>query len=242
MDIVIPLHEWSGTDNAELRYALRSFEKFMPHDRVVLVGFQPKWAKNVTHIPFRDDNQPAFKDANVFLKLRHYVEKVGVGDDFIYANDDHFLLKNYDPGPPFPHKGTLLESFNKRRADDPYRKMIDNTIKVSSNKCFDYDVHAPMLIFPEHFEKAFSNPNIKWQVKFGYLLKSLYAKDLVSEDYSYRTLDLKIMEPSEKEPIEILDELRAAGLSFFTTSDKAFNNNIEAMLRLYLPDKSKYEK
>lgn len=240
MDIVIPLHEWSGTKNAELKYALRSFEKFLPKtDRLILIGFKPDWITNATLIPFRDDPQPAFREANIFLKLQQYLKTIGSEqEEFIYTNDDHFLLKPFDPRPPYPHKGTLLESFNKRRPDDPYRKCIDNTIKITSNKLLDFDVHAPMLINSSIFTDVFARKRVNWATKYGYLLKTLYAEGF----RGYQVLDLKIMQASDKDANEMLEELKAADLSFFTTSDQAFNPTMNLMLELLLPEKSKYEK
>lgn len=239
MDIVIPLHEWSGTQNAELRYALRSFEKYIPHDRVVLIGFQPKWVQGVVHLPFHDDSQPAYREANIYLKLQHYIKSAHCTGDFIFTNDDHYILNEYDPAPPYPHKGTLLESFLKRSAGDPYRKTIDNTIKIGSNKYYNYDIHAPMLINPKIFTEVFNRKAINWGVKFGYLLKSLYGEGF---EPGGQVLDLKFMEPASGDPKALLDELMAVEVPFFTTSDKAFNDVMIAALDMLYPDKSRYEK
>lgn len=243
MDIVIPLHEWTGTDNAELRYAIRSFEKFMPADNIVLVGYQPKWIKNVIHLPYRDDPSPYFREANIFLKLKLYIDKLNDAEDFIYANDDHFLLRAFDPTPPYPQKGALLDAFFARTADDPYRKTIDNTIKLGSNKQLNFDVHAPMLMNPKIFYESFDikeNPlvdksRVDWSKKYGYLLKTLYAANKFS---NYPTMDAKL-----NEPLTLHNSLSntLAQLPFFSCSDKAWNEVLENMLQRLFPDKSKYE-
>lgn len=237
MDIVIPLHEWSGTDNAELKYALRSFEKFMPHDSVVLIGFQPKWITNIIYLPFRDDPQPYYREANIYLKLNYYIGKLNPDEDFIFTNDDHFLLAPFTGEPPYPHKGTLLQSFNSRSADDPYRKTIDNTIKLlGSNKKNNFDVHAPMLMNPKIFKMIFESKDypVDWTKRYGYLLKSIYAQKFEGE----RAIDYKINEPLTPNcnMLQLFNDV-----SFFSTSDKAFDATMIQMLDLLFPEKSKYE-
>src|SRR5579859_1994320 len=131
MDIVIPLIENTGNNHAELRFALRSFEMYLPHDRVYLIGYKPDWCNdNIDWLPFRDDQQPKFREANIYLKVRYFIDKLQLKDhdDFIFCNDDYFLLRAWDSNPPYPNKGTLYDTIKSRVSFDPYRKTISNTI------------------------------------------------------------------------------------------------------------------
>ena len=129
MDIVIPLIEWSVNNFSELRYALRGFEKHIHSiDKVYIVGpLLPEWAQNVEHIFFKDDEDPRFREWNIYMKLMEYGKDKN--SDFIYTNDDHFLLKRWDDF-GYNFKSSLKQTLNQKDYGDPYRKTILNTIDV----------------------------------------------------------------------------------------------------------------
>jgi hypothetical protein len=52
MKIVIPYKDFKGQ---ELRYTLRSIQKFVEDPEITIIGDKPWWIKNVHHIPFKDD-------------------------------------------------------------------------------------------------------------------------------------------------------------------------------------------
>lgn len=245
MDIVVPIKEATHNNYAELRFALRSFEKYIAHDDVVLIGAQPNWFKNGRTFAFRDDPDPKFREANIFLKLQWYVKNHNDGSEFVYANDDHFVLSQWDGLPPYPTKGTLANALASRNDLDPYKKTIGNTINLLGHQAFNYDVHAPMSMHPKvfadkFFEKEESLPNkIVWKGKqWGYLLKSLYGQGF----QQYDAQDFKINEPIQGGVDFFVNSLSAlTGLEYFSTSDKAFDMNmVDALLTLF-PNPSRYE-
>ena len=87
MDIVYSLS--SNYTGEELKYSLRSLVN-MPHDKVYFVGGCPSWAKNIVHIP---TEQTGTKWQNVPRNLIAVCEDSRVSDDFIYFNDDFFVLQ-----------------------------------------------------------------------------------------------------------------------------------------------------
>lgn len=240
MNVVIPLHEWSGTKNLELRYALRSFEQYMPHDAIVLIGFKPSWIKNVIHIPFKDDPKPQFRDANIFLKLKYFIDKHNAyTTDFIYANDDHFLLEQFIAD-EYPHKGDLKRNMLNRANDDPYRKTIFNTALITGERVFNFDVHRPMTIVPDYFNNAFIGPDSKhpiidWSKPFGYLMKTLYMK--ATPFAAGREGDWKFTEMGSGEQVWAMRDK----MPFFSLSDKAVDQSMIDTLQKLYPNKSKYE-
>lgn len=248
MQIVIPLIKEDTTTNyGELRYALRSFVKFMPHDGVTIIGGLPNWInpKKVTHIPFTDDKQPKYREANIYLKIRYFIEKDKTGPEFIFANDDHFLLTHWNPLPPYPHKGSLRASLVMRSDLDPYRKTIGNTIRLLGDGALNLDVHAPMAMDPELFLRIFGkdakdrNHAIQWgNTPYGYLFKSLYGQ----MHASYLSPDIKINEPItggtgiHDTLVRLTDDIE-----FFSISDRAFNIEMAELLQILYPTKSEYE-
>lgn len=87
MDIVYSLS--SNYTGEELKYSLRSLVN-IPHDKVYFVGGCPSWAKNIVHIP---TEQTGTKWQNVPRNLIAVCEDIRVSDDFIYFNDDFFVLQ-----------------------------------------------------------------------------------------------------------------------------------------------------
>lgn len=95
VDIVYPLSNKSVWKNNELRYSLRSLEKFAVNlGRVFVVGSKPEWLTNVVHIPMTDSFRRN-KDANIIKKVRAAIA-AGCTERFIFASDDQFLLTHAD--------------------------------------------------------------------------------------------------------------------------------------------------
>jgi len=251
MDLVIPLLMGSGNNHSELRYALRSFEKFLPHDNLVLIGGYPEWLnkellKNgVTVIPYRDSPDPKYRESNIYLKVRYYIDKYNNDREFILANDDYFLLQNWNPYPPYPYKSTLYESFKDRHQFDPYKSTIGNTLRITHSDAKNFDIHAPMCIDPVLFLRIFGDSAdrknvIDWKTPYGYLLKSLYAQ----HHSGYKCDDIKFNK--EQELIDGLrDEVRysdgAISFPYFSTNDPAFTIFTEEIFITLYPQKSRYE-
>lgn len=242
MDIVIPILAATHNNYAELRFALRSFEKYMPHDDVVLIGAQPDWFNGKRAFLFRDDPDPKYREANIFLKLQWYIRNHNDGGEFVYANDDHFLLTEWDGLPPYPTKGTIGQAMASRSDLDPYKKTIRNTVNLLGHGALNYDVHAPMSMDPRlfkdrFFEKEEGLPNkIVWKGKqWGYLFKTLYGQNFPH----YAAGDNKINEPTSA--ADTLTMVENGVYPFFSTSDKAFNMDmVDALLTLF-PNPSRYE-
>lgn len=247
MDIVIPLVEHTGNNFAELRFALRSYEKYMPHSRVIIVGPAiPEWMRESMQrgecdlCCFVDSSDPKFREANIFLKVRNYVEKVNDEDDFIFANDDYYLLREWNPLPPYPHKGKLSVNLFGRSNDDPYRKVIRNTIKLVGDDANNLDVHAPMVMNPKIFKRVFgdrSKPEeyatriVDWRTPFGFLFKTLYGQHFPD----YPSVDIKF------NLLRDVNEDVLADLPFFTTNDPACGAKLEEILTKLFPNPSRYE-
>ncbi len=143
MDIVIALGTGSRWMDNELKYALRSIEAYLEgfDGKVVLVGEKPKWVRNVHHIAFED--VPGRKNFSIFQKIVTGSEWID-SDDFIFWNDDHFLLKPlhikdfkfwYDQDCHYyAHKATGL-----------YKKAITNTNNLPGKNNYYTDIHTPII-------------------------------------------------------------------------------------------------
>ncbi len=62
---------------SELKYCLRGIEKYINNPEIILIGDQPKYIQNVTHIFYKDRPELKWKERNIYEKL------LLVKDDFI---------------------------------------------------------------------------------------------------------------------------------------------------------------
>ena len=91
VDVVIPLGTGSKHQDEELRYALRSIERFVENlGRVWIVGHKPAWVQGVEHIPAGDPSRS--KDANILDKIEAAC-RAGVSEKFLRWSDDQIALR-----------------------------------------------------------------------------------------------------------------------------------------------------
>ena len=156
MDVLYYIGGGSMRHNIELRFSLRSIEKFGKNiDRVFVVGNKPDFLTNVEYF-WVEDKEDWWK--NAFIKTKTAIEK-GISKDFLLMNDDFFMLADFDAETyPYYHKGEMPNDGNE------YQKVIANTKKVLQGigaTTNHYGVHCPIKINGEKYltlEKYFNEP------------------------------------------------------------------------------------
>lgn len=231
IDIVIPYWENEGQ---ELRYALRSFEKYFSGvGNIFIIGDKPSWVNwkaNIIHIAAKDGNRMMGRERNIYKKLMLACAHPAVSDTFLFANDDHFMLQHF-PAAAFPYYfHTHLEHSLSLAGDNPYRQTIQNTIDLLGKFFQNYDSHCPILLEKQLFMKTFSA--VDWTRPYGYCLKTVYchANGIKGEI----CLDVKIRRRGEYVALP-------AGLPYFSADDKAMDKSLRMTLETLYPNKSKYE-
>jgi hypothetical protein len=219
MDIVIPLSEDSGNDFLDLRYALRGFELFLPHGKIVLIGAKPAWIKNVTYIPAKDHPDSSMRERNIFEKLCLYQ-----GDEFIYCGDDYYLLESWRE--EYHWDMSLRQKFNAWPLTSNYKKTLGNTLMLAPLEK-NYDTHCPITMRRDILH---SLKKIRWFSPFGFCLQSLYCQAAKISGTQYP--DLKLRQPFTFKDIK--------GRKWFSTADGVVEKSLRVMDKLY-PKKSKYE-
>jgi len=102
MDILYIVGKDSKCDNMELRWGLRSIDKYgIGVDRVYVCGECPQWLSDeVIKIPCDDINKdtihPTQKAQNIANKLLYAVDNSDIGSEFLVSMDDHFYTKDVD--------------------------------------------------------------------------------------------------------------------------------------------------
>lgn len=232
--IVIPLGLGSRWDNRELRFALRSVEKHLTgYGDIFLIGERPAWLQNVIHIPATDGDKTYDKERNIFAKIMLACNDDRVTENFLFMNDDHFLLQGYEADKfPFYYDGLLSD---KMTVTD-YKYTVRNTQDWLLGAAVDYmDIHCPIIYNRKKFEWCV--PSADWSKPYGYCIKSAYCyiNGIVG---SPRYPDLKLNEPL---PATRIKEL-ITGRAWFSMGDRAREGGMLQVLQELYPAPSKYEK
>ena len=126
MDVVIPLGK-TRTDYLDLRYCLRSLEKFGKGlGNIFLVGEKPNWIAKVYWVAGSDDRDEKWKERNIWRKIKRACLLQQLSENFIMFNDDHILIEEVDlENYPYYYKGTCYGSMLKKCIqvqgyDEPY--------------------------------------------------------------------------------------------------------------------------
>ncbi|WP_433341737.1 hypothetical protein [Streptomyces sp. CA-253872] len=149
-DIVVPVRE-GGTHEA-LRYALRSWAAHLPHRRVWLIGHRPAWAARVKHIPTRQDGNTKYRNTTSAMRLA--CEHPEISDEFIYCNDDFFVLRPFARMPVF-HRGPVreVEAYYATRGNGNYlrglRETRDLLVSLGHKDPVSYELHVPLPVAKE---------------------------------------------------------------------------------------------
>jgi len=237
MDIVYVLGTGSKWNDNELRYSLRSVEKYLNgYEKVFIVGEKPKWLQNIIHISYPDTHKE--KETRIAKKIYQACLDERVSRDFLFINDDHFFNREvYGPSFPNYYSDTLQNEFDKKNVNMIYRSAIKNTIDllnvygIKNNKFF--DVHYPIMYNRNSFIRLFNS--INWDVEFSYVIKSLYGN--MFDCIGTKVADCKIDHFYEID--FILDKIK--GQNVFSVGDRGLSENMKSILETMFPEKSKYE-
>lgn len=231
--IVIPLGRGSRWNDTELRYCLRSVEKHLTgYGEVIIIGEKPSWLRNVVHIPFDEGPAPQSheKERNIFNKIMVACNDGWVTNRFLFMNDDHFLLQNFEAVRfPFYYDSTL----NVLMTVTDYKHTVKNTLDYFNGALVgNFDVHAPIVYHREYFPWL---SKADWSVKWGYCIKSMYCEKngIIGDRYP----DLKINEVYPADKIRNL----ITGRPWFSIGDRAREGGLLKVLQELYPKKSKYE-
>lgn len=234
MDVVIPLGRGTKWKDNELRYALRSIERYAKGvDKIWVVGERPTFLTNVSHISQKDVGQ---KEFNIMVKTRVACLHPDVSEDFLFTNDDIFFTRETEISqtPYYRRPTTLSDGYVKDRGN--YQVSIGNTIKALSAhgfKDYYFDIHTPIIYSKKKYIEVMRKYH--WGIPKGYVIKSLYANTLgiggeVLEDVKIRT-------PLESSQIMTL----FATNPFVSIGDGGMNTHLKETLEKLFPEKSRYE-
>ena len=229
---VLYIYKHSKNNGEELKYSLRSLEKYASgYGRMFITGDCPDFIdkSKVIHTPAQDIGYPM---VNHWWKVRETIKKTDISDDFVLMYDDIFFLKptqltNY----PYYKKGVLCES---NVGGFVYQKNMLNTkewLLDHGYTYFDYCLHIPCIYNRDKFLQL--KPIIE-PYKDGFesmSCRSLYGNIFLSDQPTRH--DVKVRTKDDEIPFES---------DCFSVSDEAFNYKTLEYLREKYKNKSKFEK
>jgi len=238
IDIVYVLGHGSLWNNNEIRYSLRSIQKHLINYRnVYIVGEKPSFLKDVVHIQHPDETK--WKETNIFKKVVRAAEESSLSDNFLFFNDDHFLVSDFD-ALSFPafHKNDLSEMINRRPVArrGGYVRVLTNCRNILIQR------QLPTLNFDHHSPITYNKNNIKslldnydWSVWGGYAFKSLYANTFGIQ--GQWEPDCKINTPLDYSQLKEIVSRR----KIVSIGNKAINNHLGTIMNELYPTPSQWE-
>ncbi|HAE35275.1 MAG TPA: hypothetical protein DCG22_05750 [Bacteroidetes bacterium] len=166
MDVVIPLGSGSRWQDNELRFCLRAVEKHLKgYDRIYIVGRKPDWIQNIEFIPYVEAHT---RERNIMEKVRRAC-KSGVSDNFLFMNDDHFLIKDVDAHTyPYYYNGPIA-LYGGEYGQSLYRTQRE--LSTRGLPTLNYDIHCPII----YSKRLFLDIMACYSWKKDLVVKSLYA-------------------------------------------------------------------
>ena len=241
LDVVYPLASGnhgrkvlgSKWDNNELRYSLRSLEKYLPRlGRVFIVTETlPEWLTGVEHIYAKDEHRHN-KDANLIDKVL-LACKSDVSETFIRLSDDQCLLQEWD-GNDVWHQGDTDGLDKGGKWWDRCHRTSDY-LKSQGRPTWFYDCHCPAPVERESFIRAMEG--VDYQTPPGMCINTLYFN---SVDIFRSRMNGQVASV-DNEPM--VDDLHGPDKLFLNYSDAAAeSDSMQQILEKRFPVPSRFEK
>lgn len=237
IDVIVPLGIGSKNADLELRYCLRGIEKHLSNVRnIYIIGERPKWITNIIWKSAKDERSSRVKERNIFRKISLACKLPEVSENFLFINDDHFILSDFDAETfPYHYKCNLSETKLKNTGN--YRRTINHTRRHLINQGIeelDFDTHCPILYNKNLFLKAFEGVN--WNLDYGYGIKSMYCG--INGITGEHVPDCKIQTKQSYDKIKST----ISGRGYFSIGDGGFTHDMKMILEELYPNPSIYEK
>jgi hypothetical protein len=217
-------------NNEELRYSIRSVVKNLDYESIWVVGYKPDWYVG-NFLPVEDIRS---KFDNIKNCLKIVSETNEISEDFIFMNDDFFLLEKIDSLPTY-HGGLLLEKVKdyESMGSTKYSRLLRNTyeqlIRCGIKDPLDYDIHVPMPMTKSGLQKSFSK---------AYFPRSTYGNVLSVGGTMIK--DVKTYKRGSSMSSRSHD-IKENNLPFISTEDGSFAGVYKSTLQPMFPDPSIYE-
>jgi len=234
-DVVYILKNGSTNNNFELRYSLRSIENHLKNfGKVYIIGTKPAFLNDKV-IGIEHADIYTNKARNIMAKILRACNEKHISPNFMFFNDDYFLLRPMDANVyPNYYKGDLEYTVKVNIGE--YAKHAKATLDAliqRESTIYNYDTHYP-IIFNKFLYRA-TVEKLDWEIPFGYISKSIYG-NLNNLPGEFKT-DCKISHAYTLPRILQLNENR----EMFSTSEAAMCMAMKKYIHSLYPEKSQFE-
>lgn len=216
MKIFYPLQ--AQHDYTELRFSLRSVEKYLPKSEIIIVGDSlPDWITGVTQIEVKDI--PGKKQLTIRKKI---LAGLAYSKEVFFLNDDYFFIQPVHPEIfPFYFFGNVRES------GESGARPLKEQLEAKGKDIKHFDIHAPIIYEREKFRalEVFTSECI---------IKSMYAN--FHEVAGVPMPDTKIN--SQHSTLGVRERIK--GKIVFSTGPSGLKFVLPVLQELF-PKKSRYE-
>lgn len=248
MDILYVIGRGSAWQNNELRYSLRSLEKYGRNiNRVFIAGYCPDFIDQnvVTWIPCPDEY--TYKHKNILRCIEKAIAESDIADDFLYSSDDHFYIRetDFDKYPIF-RKGKLPSNIKPEDTPESYNTSLVATCKLL--KAAGMPTHNFSWHGNTHFNKTlFNEPQFVAMRELSFALTGGVEPTCLMLNYWLKRRPFEWIdrhdrkygdETNKNEFVNGLDEDREC----FSCSPNVMRTYIAGFLASEFPKRSKYER
>lgn len=226
INIVLPYR--LAHDGIELKYALRSIEKYLTgfKDVYLVTDSPPKWYKGKVIHCFEESAKTSLNILNKLIKAGSVRE---VGETFVQWQDDIFLLKPLDVKDiKYWYDGTIEQAEEKARGK--YKRYVINTGMLIGGVSLYFDTHAPIVYSTTYLKHIHSLVADKPR-----LIKSIYCNEAGDAAEYEEMSDCKFSEPYT---LDIKDQIKD---KLFFSIGPGVDDTIAGILEELFPTKSKWE-
>jgi len=240
VDLVFPLRTFSAhEDNLELRYALRSIEKYLTGYRNIIVVSKaaPTWLKNVTVIDAFDDSQR--KEMNFFAAILASATRSDA--DYIQVwCDDFAILRELDAGNVLPLSSRRDLTDNPGGSTDWQRrlKLTADALFKRNRPTMNFESHTPGMFERQKFIALAEEFKSERLTAPGVTCYSLYHNY-----YGSRALPMNTFKATFENDAGGIDAVRdrCDGKFYLGYNDKGFDSGVKGFLSQTFPTPSRFE-
>ena len=236
----------------ELKYSLRSFDEYFAElGELWIFGYLPPYIDplKVTHVSEQPSvNEGIFTHPGVRrLVVRDYPE---IGEDFIVASDDHYLLSSVKMGDLGPYALQDLSQVKTRGRSD-WQLKIWRTYDLLVHLGYptiNYESHTPMQINRSKYtamanlftntEKAARHDNESYCVATAYWNIVGNGNLKIRSGHDYRIGFTQINRTNRKSKIK----KALQGKTFLFHNDHGLTRALKSVIRELYPNKSRFER
>ena len=242
IDILIPLGPGSHFADAEIRYALRSIQRYATGWRhIVIVGHIPEFLRETDRIrlvwrrEFRGN-----KASRISLKVQWAFENLDLTETVAFWNDDYLLIAPIDVRTiPNYYRGTLARKITGTSGS--WQRTLQDTcdaLAAVKRPTLHYDIHVPIrfvrtpfLQLADWWERSRKHPR-------GFVMKSVYGNHCCHRE-SATTKDCKLQRTWSPEQ---MISLVGRGRWIVSYGDGALQQGFVSWMSRLLPTPGSWEK